>query len=105
MVRLFRLPGTSAFIGGIFVGMLLYSLTKSALNNLLCCDGNDDYDRYPESRSIIKHSVITSSAIHLKYLNEYATAIHGWFSREILYVLWVVSQYQYEQLNVFAGCL
>ena len=41
-----------------------------------------------------------SSQQHLQYLQEYQTQIDGWFSREILYVIWILTRYQYDHLNV-----
>lgn len=41
--------------------------------------------------------------LHRKYLAEYSIKIDGWFSHDILYVLWTISQFQYQKLKVFGA--
>lgn len=99
MARFSRFSAASIFLFGIFVDMMLYSLTQSAFDNQKYCDGNDDYDRYPKSRSVSENPIYTSSTTYLRYINEYSTKMEGWF----LYAIWVFSQYQYDHLNLFGG--
>jgi hypothetical protein len=103
MGRRIRFSVASTFIAGVFVGMILYDISKTRFFNSKGYNENDEDDRYPLSRSVIRNPVYTSSGIYVRYLNEYATEVDGWINREIFYVVWVVSQYQYEHLNVFGG--
>ena len=41
--------------------------------------------------------------LHLKYLDEYQRKVDGWINHEILYFVWILSQYQYETLKTFGA--
>lgn len=80
-----------------------YKFLTCSTNETIYLWNESDFRRYPKAKSVIKNSIHISSSIHLKYLQEYDTTIDGWFSREILYALWVISQYQYDTLNIYGG--
>ena len=112
LYRRLRFSATCAFIAGLLCGLILYNLSRSTSNNRQWFDGavdegNDDdvahSERYPDSRSVIRNNAYTNSALYLRYLKEYATNVDGWIHREIFYAVWVISQYQYEHLNLFGG--
>lgn len=99
--RRFRFPVVLAFIAGLVCGVIFNNLNRSTSNDLQFLD--DDYERYPDSRSVIRNNVYMNSALFMRYLKEYSTYVDGWIHREIFYVVWVISQYQYEHLNLFGG--
>lgn len=96
-----RLSVVCALIIGLIVGMSLNRLIGSHSNQMTWF--NDESERYPESRSILRNNIDKGSEIYLKYLREYAGAVDGWIHREIFYAVWVINRYQTEQLNLFGG--
>ncbi|CAF1028379.1 unnamed protein product [Didymodactylos carnosus] len=57
-----------------------------------------------KQQSLPKQSFV-SNELHLKYLNEYSTTIDGWVNHEILYVLWLLTQFQYGRLKLDRGAI
>ena len=99
--RRLRLSAICAFALGFLFAILLNRLGRSHSNHATWL--NRQSERYPGSRSIIRNNIHTTGEIYLRYLREYATAVDGWIHKEIYYVVWVISQYQTEQLSLFGG--
>lgn len=99
--RRVRLSAVCAFALGFVFAMLLNRLGRPHSSHATWL--NRQSERYPGSRSIIRNNVHTAGEIYLRYLREYATAVDGWIYKEIYYVVWVINQYQVEQLNLFGG--
>jgi hypothetical protein len=89
-----------AFIVGLFVGFrhdtrngLSFRRSVSVNERLHSLVAHDDQP-WPVDRASVPRR------LHRKYLAEYTIKIDGWFNHEILYVIWTISQFQYQKLKV-----
>ena len=63
---------------------------------------NEPIERFVETPQLpaLTDRIQLPVQLFTQYLQEYRTQIDGWFSREVLYVIWIVAQYQYDHLHL-----
>ena len=95
-----RLPITFPFLVGVWLGFMLSSGSSSYKSVVSLLD--EPPERFVETSRLAVPTNRIDLPVQLfnQYLQEYATKIDGWFSREVLYVVWVVAQYQYDHLHL-----
>lgn len=100
MLQLRHFPIIAAFIAGAFLGVTLNNWHGSSLRSSSFIIENDHrlaaLKKVPPAVTRIE----LSTQQYSQYLQEYQTQIDGWFSREILYAIWILTRYQYDHLNV-----
>jgi hypothetical protein len=55
------------------------------------------------AKAVPVDSLVVPGQFYGKYLRESETKVHGWINREILYAIWIIARYQYEQLQLVAN--
>ena len=101
-VRYFSL--IAAFIVGVYLGLTFstwHSTTETSVS-----PSTDNQLRFLawKKLSLPSNRVEVTSQQYQQYLKSYETQIDGWFSREILYVIWTITRYQYDHVNI-AGAI
>lgn len=98
-----RFPIVFPFCIGIWFGFIITNGSNHYNNVVLVWTGQTDRFVPTKNLPLAIDRIPASSQSLTKYLDEYQTKIDGWFSREILYVIWVVSRYQYDDLHLVGG--
>ena len=92
-----------AFLFGIFVGLILRRYQQlPARPSPSSYDHLNNHIRFDRSVQMINR-VQMPRRLHLKYLDEYQRKVDGWINHEILYFVWILSQFQYEKLKTFGA--
>ena len=98
-----RFPIVFPFCIGIWFGLVVTNGSSHYKTVVSVWTGQTDRFVPTKNVPLPIDRIPPSSQLLTKYLDEYQTKIDGWFSREILYVIWVVTRYQYDHLHLVGG--
>lgn len=94
----------TAALCGLYVGVHLQRGRKHSYINLTSNNIEPQRTTFFSAESLVfDRRVTVPLALHRKYLAEYSTAIDGWFNYEVLYVIWTLTQFQYDDLHLIGA--